>query len=153
MTGIRDADRPLLRALQDNGRISNQDLSDAAAMSTSACWRRMKALEEEGVIEGYTAVLNAAACGLAFHAIVHITLSRHRAEFVEEFLDAIVERSEVMDCFATTGDADYFLRISCADLDAYNDFLENFLFKLSGVANIKTHLVLRQIKQSTRLPV
>lgn len=153
MTEIRDTDRPLLRALQDNGRISNQDLSAAAAMSTSACWRRMKALEEDGVIEGYATLLNADACGLSFHAIVHITLSRHRAEFVEEFLNAIVERSEVMDCFATTGDADYFLRVCCADLDAYNAFLENFLFKLNGVSNIKTHLVLRQIKQSTQLPV
>ncbi len=153
MTLVRDSDRALLRTLQKDGRMSNQDLSAAAAMSTSACWRRMKALEEDGVIERYAAILNADACGLTFHAIVHITLSRHRAEFVEEFLNAIVERSEVMDCFAITGDADYFLRVCCTDLDAYNAFLEHFLFKLNGVANIKTHLVLRRIKQSTQLPL
>ena len=153
MATIQETDKPLLKALQEDGRKSNQDLSEAVAMSPSACWRRVRALEEAGVIEGYSANLNAAACGLSFHAIVHVTLSRHRVENVEEFLSAVVGRDEILDCFATTGDADYHLRVRCADQDAYNHLLDNFLFTLKGVSNIKTHLVLKQVKHRSQLPL
>ena len=150
---IRDTDKPLLRALQANGRISNQELSEAAAMSNSACWRRMKALEDAKVIEGYSTILSAEACGLSFHAVVHVTLSRHRIDIVDDFLNAVLARDEILDCFATSGDADYHLRVRCRDLEAYNQFLEQFLFTLDGVSNIKTHLVLRQIKHSSQFPI
>jgi len=150
---IQAADRQILKALQDDGRISNQDLAERAAMSASACWRRVKALEEGGVIERYTALVNPEAVGLSFHAMVHVVLSRHQASHVESFIQAVMGRAEVLDCFATTGDADYHLRIRCKDLSAYNAFLEEFMFALEGVSTVKTNLILRQLKHETRVEV
>ncbi|PHR22102.1 MAG: AsnC family transcriptional regulator [Hoeflea sp.] len=150
---IQQVDRQLLNALQEDGRISNQDLAERAAMSASACWRRVKALEEGGVIERYTALVNPEAVGLEFHAMVHVVLSRHQAGHVENFIQAVMTRPEVLDCFATTGDSDYHLRIRCRDLAAYNAFLEEFMFSLEGVSTVKTNLILRQLKHETRLVV
>ena len=150
---IQAADRQILTALQQDGRISNQDLAERSAMSASACWRRVKALEETGVIERYTALIDPESVGLSFHAMVHVVLSRHQAGHVEGFIDAVMTRPEVLDCFATTGDADYHLRVRCRDLNAYNAFLEEFMFALEGVSTVKTNLILRQLKHETRLPV
>ena len=152
-TEIQVADRQILTALQEDGRISNQDLAERANMSASACWRRVKALEEGGVIERYTALIDPEAVGLGFHAMVHVVLSRHQAGHVENFIQAVLTRPEVLDCFATTGDADYHLRIRCRDLAAYNEFLEEFMFALEGVSTVKTNLILRQLKHETRLVV
>ncbi len=148
-----EQDLALLRALQEDGRTSNQALADATAMSSSACWRRVRTLEESNVIEGYTALINPDACGLKFHAVLHIVLSRHASGDARAFEEAVLEHPEVLDCFATTGDADYHLRILCKDIEAYNQFLEGFLFSLDGILNVKTNLVLRQIKHQTRLPL
>jgi DNA-binding Lrp family transcriptional regulator len=150
---LEEQDRRLLRELQRNGRISNQDLAEATAMSTSACWRRVRLLEEAGVIRGYAALVDPAACGLNFHAVVHVQLARHEERFVEQFAEAIARRPEVLDCFATTGEADYHLRVLCADLDAYNLFLERFLFRLPGVQSARTNLVLKEVKHEAALPV
>lgn len=152
-TEIQPADRQILKAVQDDGRISNQDLAERAGMSASACWRRVKVLEEGGVIERYTALVNPEAVGLTFHAMVHVVLSRHQAGHVENFIQAVMARPEVLDCFATTGDADYHLRIRCRDLSAYNAFLEEFIFALEGVSTVKTNLILRQLKHETRVEV
>ena len=150
---IQQADRLILEALQQDGRISNQDLAERANMSASACWRRVRALEEGGVIERYTAIVDPEAVGLSFHAMVHVVLSRHQAGHVEAFIKAVMTRPEVLDCFATTGDADYHLRVRCRDLAAYNKFLEDFLFALEGVSTVKTNLILRQLKHETRVEV
>jgi Lrp/AsnC family leucine-responsive transcriptional regulator len=150
---MQPADRQILKALQDDGRISNQDLAERANMSASACWRRVKALEEDGVIERYTALVNPEAVGLNFHAMMHVVLSRHQAGHVENFIQAVMGRPEVLDCFATTGDADYHLRIRCRDLAAYNAFLEDFMFALEGVSTVRTNLILRQLKHETRVEV
>jgi Lrp/AsnC family leucine-responsive transcriptional regulator len=150
---IQPSDRRILMALQQDGRISNQDLAEHAAMSASACWRRVRALEQGGVIERYTALVNPDAIGLNFHAMVHVVLSRHHAGHVATFIDAVLERPEVLDCFATTGDADYHLRVRCRDLAAYNAFLEDFLFALDGVSTVRTNLILRQIKHETSVEV
>lgn len=151
MTALSDSDRRLLRLLQLDGRISNQQLADAAGMSPSACWRRVRALEEAGLIRRYTALVDAGKAGLGFSAIVHVSLTRQTADHVETFVREIVRRPEVLECLATTGEADYHLRVVCDDLSAYNDFLENFLFRLPGIAHVRTNLVLREIKLETAL--
>jgi len=152
-TEMQPGDRQILMALQQDGRISNQDLAERAAMSASACWRRVRALEEAGIITRYTALVDPEKIGLSFHAMVHVVLSRHQAGHVASFIEAALARPEVLDCFATTGDADYHLRIRCQDLSAYNAFLEDFLFALEGVSTVKTNLILRQLKHETRLVV
>ena len=153
MIEITDADRRLLRLLQSDGRMSNQELAEAAGMSTSACWRRVRALEDAGVIHRYAALVDADKVGLSFSAVVHVTLTRQTSEHVETFVRGIERRPEVLECLATTGEADYHLRVVCADLAAYNDFLENFLFRLPGISHVRTNLVLRENKMETGLPV
>ena len=150
---LTEQDRRILALLQADSRIANQELADRVGMSASACWRRVRLLEEEGVIAAYPAVLDATKAGLSFSAIVHVTLMRHEAHPVSAFISRIVERPEVLDCFATTGEADYHLRVVCRDKDAYNAFLEDFLFRLPGIAHVRTNLVLKDIKLSAKLPL
>ena len=146
-------DRKLLATLMANARISNQELAEKAGMSASACWRRVKALEEGGLIRQYVALIDAARAGLSFHAIVHVTLTRHDHRHVDTFIAEVGRRPEVLDCFATTGEADYHLRVLCRDLEAYNRFLEDFLFRRPGIATVRTNLVLKEIKQDSAIPL
>ncbi|TKT83015.1 Lrp/AsnC family transcriptional regulator [Aquamicrobium sp. LC103] len=153
MTKLEEQDRRLLRALQANSRISNQELAETAGMSASACWRRVRTLEEAGVIRRYATILDAPRTGLGFHAVVHVTLTRHDHRHVDTFISEVKRRPEVLDCYATTGEADYHLRVVCEDLDTYNAFLEGFMFRLPGIANVRTNLVLKEIKQESSVPV
>jgi len=147
------SDRRLLRALQAEARSTNQALAETAGLSTSACWRRVRALEEAGVIKGYEALLDAEAAGLGFSAVVQVTLERHEQRQVKDFIAAVALRPEVLECYATTGEADYHLKIVCADKEAYNRFQESFLFTQPGVSQVRTNLILKEIKQTTRLPI
>lgn len=146
-------DRALLRLLQDDCRIPHAELAERVGMSASACWRRVRALEQAGLIRGHVSLLDARAAGLGFSALVQVSLSRHDRSHVETFVARIRERAEVLDCHATTGDADYHLRVVCRDADAYNAFLDDFLFDLPGISRIRTNLVLKEIKHTTRLPI
>ena len=105
------------------------------------------------MIRRYAAILDAARAGQKFHAIAHVSLTRHDHSHVDTFIAEVRRRPEVLDCFATTGEADYHLRVACENLDAYNRFLEGFLFRLPGIANVRTNLVLKDIKQETALPL
>ena len=150
---LTEQDRRLLRMLQQDARIPNQDLARETGMSASACWRRVKALEEAGLISGYVALIAPDMAGFEFSAIVHITLRRHERAHVDQFIEAVSRRPEVLECFATTGEADYHLRVMSPDKDAYNHFLDDFLFRLPGIAQVRTNVVLKEIKVTTRLPL
>jgi len=141
-------DHKLLVLLQQDTRLSNAQLAEQLSISASACWRRVKALEETGVIERYAAVVNPRAMGLDFEAIVHVHLRRHDTQALDRFITAIRRRDEVTECYATTGQADYHLRVLCADIDAYNEFLERFLFAQTAVQSAQTNVVLRRIKEN-----
>jgi len=143
---IEAQDRRILNILQRKGRISNQELADAVNMSSSACWRRVRMLEENGVIKGYGAIIDVNAAGLEFHAILHVMLTRHKPENQRNFVSAVQSRPEVLGCYQTTGDADYHLIIRCHNKEDYNRFLDDTLFRLPGVANVRTNLVLKEIK-------
>lgn len=146
-------ERTILKLLQEDCRISNADLAEQAGLSPSACWRKTRFLEQNGVIEGYRARIAPEAIGLSFQALVHVQLTRHNPEHLKEFITAIETRPEVLDCYATTGQADYHLRVLCHDIAAYNSFLEDFLFRLSAVESAQTNVVLREIKRSLKIPV
>lgn len=150
---LESVDRQLLRLLQDDCRISNAELADKVGLSPSACWRRMRALQESGVIRTYVVVLNTREAGFGFSAITYISLAQHDKKAVEAFTQAIQTRAEVVECFSTTGDADFHLRVVARDADAYNEFLDNFLFTLPGVSRVRTNLILKEIKHTTALPV
>ena len=140
-------DRRLLALLEQDCRLSNAELAERVGMSTSACWRRVRAFEEAGLIERYAAILRPEALGDSFHAIVHVQLTRHDPAHLAEFIRAINTRDEVCECYATTGQADYHLRVRCRDIDAYNRFLEQFRFTMPAVSSAQTNVVLRDVKR------
>ncbi|WP_407177086.1 Lrp/AsnC family transcriptional regulator [Bradyrhizobium sp. STM 3562] len=149
---VEEQDQRILAELQKDGRATNQQLADAVGMSTSACWRRVRALEEAGVIRGYSALIDREQAGFATSAILHVSLERHDAKFVDEFVAQVSRRSEVLECFATTGDADYHLRVVVRDMKAYNDFLDTFMFRLPGIRYVRTNMILKEIKTGVALP-
>lgn len=140
-------DKRILAALTQDSRISNADLADRVGLSASSCWRRVKALEECGIIRNYTIALDDAKQGLGFGAIVHVHLTRHDPDQLDAFIRAVQDRPEIRACYATTGQADYHLHVVCADIEDYNLFLERFLFRIPAVASAQTNVILRTIKQ------
>jgi DNA-binding Lrp family transcriptional regulator len=146
MTSLDERDRRILTLLQQDSRRPGAELADTLGMSASALWRRIRTLEEAGIIERYGAVVNSEQMGLTFQAIVHVHLTRHDPDKLAEFIKAVEKNPLVQECFATTGQADYHLRVLAPDLAAYNRFLENFLFRLPAVASAQTNVVLRTIK-------
>ena len=149
---LDETDRRLLAALQTNGRVTNQDLAAGSGLSSSACWRRVRALEESGIVSGYTALLDREKAGFSTSAILHVSLERHDSRFVEEFVRRVRARPEILDCYATTGDADYHLRVVVRDMAAYNNFLDEFVFRLPGIRQVRTNVVLKEIKHGVALP-
>lgn len=147
MTALSETDIKILSELQKDSRIPNAELADRVGMSTSACWRRVKALEDSGVIERYAIQVSPRKMGLEFHALVHVQLTRHAPDKIVDFIRAVEASPEVKECYATTGQADYHLRVLTKDIDAYNRFLESFLFRLPAVSSAQTNVVLRTIKR------
>lgn len=139
-------DRQLLALLEKDCRLSNAEMAQQVGMSTSACWRRIRVFEEAGLIAGYGARLRPEKLGLAFHAIVHVQLTRHDPANLKRFIEAVTAREEIRMCFATTGAADYHMRVRCTDIEAYNRFLEEFLFTLPAVSSAQTNVILRDLK-------
>lgn len=146
-------ERRILIELQDDARLTNQDLAQRVGLSPSACWRRVKALEESGVILRYAAILDPKKVGLGECVFAHVTLTRHSLAATHEFADAIRNRPEVMECFFTTGDADILMRVATPSVSAYDRFLEDFVFSAPGISQVRSNFALRQIKFETALPL
>jgi DNA-binding Lrp family transcriptional regulator len=146
-------ERRILIELQNDARLTNQELAQRVGLSPSACWRRVKALEEAGVILRYTAILDPKKVGLGECVFAHVTLTRHSLAMTHEFADAIRARPEVMECFFTTGDADILLRVATPSVSAYDKFLEEFVFSAPGISQVRSNFALRQIKFETALPL
>lgn len=150
---LDQTDRKILAALQRQCRLSAQELSEATGISSATCWRRLKALEDSGVILGYRAILNRVKVGLAVTAFVHVTIERQHAKAVAEIEKKIRARPEVLDCHATTGDADFTLRIVARDIADYDRFLQKFLLELPEVRQVRSSFALRDVKETTELPL
>jgi DNA-binding Lrp family transcriptional regulator len=152
MISLDDIDRRILDRLQRDGRLSNADLAQEVGLSPSPCWRRVKALEEAGVIKGYTAQLDAKAVGLSVTVFMSVSLTTQVEKALQAFERAASERPEVMECYLMTGDSDYLLRIVVPDLEAYERFVMDFT-KIVGIAQIRSSLALRTVKQGAALPL
>lgn len=145
-------DRRILAELQTDSRLTMQELADKVGMSSSAVWRRVKSLEEAGIIERYAALVNARKSGFGLASMVHVSLARHEQANVDHFIREVLRHPEVLECFATSGEADFHLRVVVEDIDAYNQFLDDFIFKLPGVSQVRSNIVLKEIKADTALP-
>lgn len=143
----------ILNALQQNGRITITDLAERAGLSPSPCLRRVKLLEERGVIAGYVAVVDQNIVGLAVNVFASIRLERQREEELERFALAVSRWPEVMECYLMTGTRDYLMRIVVSSLAEYERFIKDKLSRLEGVASIESSFALSRVKHTTVVPV
>ena len=150
---LDEIDRRILDVLQNNARIANVDLADRVGVSASPCWRRVREMEESGVIARYVTLVAPAALGLQVSVFVQVTLEKQIEGALEIFEEAVRLRPEVMECYLMTGDADYYLRVVVADLPAYERFLMDHLTRVPGIANIRSSFALKQVKYTTALPL
>ncbi len=145
-----DTDRKILRELAQDSSLSNQDLAARVNLSPSPCLRRVRALEAAGVIRGYVAVIDGATLGAGFVAYVEVRLERQSEAFSLRFETAALARREVIDCAFVTGDYDYLLKIAVADLEDFHRFLTQVLTRIEGVANTRTIIPVKRIKEGGR---
>ena len=147
-------DRRILEELQKDGRISNQELAERIGLSPSPCLRRVRALEESGLITGYRALLDARKLGLDLMALIHISMDRHTPERFANFEERISALPEVLECLLVTGqDADYQLKVVVADMDAFQQLLLEKITRIEGVTGVHSSFVLRRVVDKTALPV
>ena len=147
-------DRRILEELQRNGRISNQELAERIGLSPSPCLRRVRALEESGLIAGYRAMLDAKQLGLSLTALIHISMDRHTPERFANFEQTVTGMPEVMECLLITGqEADYQLKVVVKDLDAFQALLLEKITRIEGVSGVHSSFVLRKVVDRTALPL
>ena len=146
-------DRSLLAELQRDGRLSNRELAERVHLSESACLRRVRALEEAGVIDRYAAVVSQNKVGLPGNVFVSITLNRQDQTDLSAFEDAVKRVPEVMECYLMTGPQDYLLRVVVSDPSDFERVHSQHLTRLPGVARVQSSFALRTVRKSDELPV
>ena len=150
---LDDRDRAILRLLQEDRRKTNAELAEQVSLSVSACIRRVRALEENGYITGYAAVLDEARLGLAGVAFVLITLDQQGHGFLDRFEAAVMRHPEILECYLLAGSADYLVRVAYADASDFERLHRTILTQLPGVARVHSTLTLRKVKRTTSYPV
>jgi len=146
-------DRAILRHLQRDGRMSNVDLSGAVSLSESACLRRVRALEELGLIDRYVALLDQKHAGLSGNVFVHIGLHREEQSELAAFETAVQDIPEVMECYLMTGEFDYLLRVVVSDMADFERLHNESLTRLPGVARVNSSVAIRTVRKTTELPL
>lgn len=147
-------DQHILELLQQDARLNNQDLAERIGLSPSPCLRRVRALEESGLIVGYRALLDAKKLGLTLMALIHISMDRHTPERFANFEAAVSVLPEVLECLLITGqDADYQLKVLVRDMDHYQALLLNQITRIEGVTGVHSSFVLRRVVSKTALAV
>lgn len=145
-------DRQIIRTLQRDGRMTNQDLAEAVNLSPSPCLRRIRNLEAKGVIQGYSADVDAAAYGMPITVFVRIRLERHNETDVKNFERQVRLIDDVLECHVMTGAMDYQLRVLVPGLEAYEDFIRNRIHPIGGIASIDTSFVYGTVKKTAVFP-
>ncbi|MBX9709928.1 MAG: Lrp/AsnC family transcriptional regulator [Xanthobacteraceae bacterium] len=153
MSRLDPIDRKILSILQKDSRVTMQDLAERVGLSVSPCHRRVKLLEESGVITRYSAMVDQKSLGLHVSVFISIKLERQKEEDLDRFAKAISGWSEVLECYLMTGNRDYLLRVVAADLASYETFLKTKLTRFNGIASIESSFALSQVKYSISLPV
>lgn len=146
-------DKTIIQALQKNGRIQNNDLAKEIGLSPSSCLRRVKILEEAGVIQNYTTVVDPQKIGLQLILFSRIWLVGQDAETIDTFIEAMKELPQVMECYIILGECDAMLKVVVTDLESYRKFQSAHLTKKNGITSVKTDLPSQIIKQSFQLPL
>lgn len=146
-------DSKILAALQQDGRTTNQTLADGIGMSASPCWRRVRQLEEHKVIQGYRAVLDRRKIGLGVLVFVRVTIDRHSEVEARKFEQEVMALEDVVACYSIGGDADFLLQVVSRDLDTFADFAMSVIRRLTGIKEMQSMFVLKEIKPFMEYPV
>jgi DNA-binding Lrp family transcriptional regulator len=146
-------DRKILEALQDNARLSSAELADLVALTPSPCWRRVKRLEEEGIISAYQARLDSRRLGYEVMAFVFITLDKNQTQYIQEFEQAVLGIPQILACHRVSGRYDHQLTVVAEDLESYGLFAEKFINGLPSVKEVYTSFVLKEVKAPTNPPL
>jgi Lrp/AsnC family transcriptional regulator, leucine-responsive regulatory protein len=143
----------LLAELQRDARQTVQQLAAAAGLSSTPCWKRVKDMEAAGIIRGYTALVDRERVGLALCVLAEVNLTRHNEDDVRRFEQAVAACPPIVSCYATTGQADYVVKVLVPDIKRYESFLHDTVFKLPGVTHVRSSVVLKEVKSESRLPL
>ncbi len=143
----------ILEALQADARLSTQALAEKVGLSATPVWRRVKDMEDRGVIRAHVALVDREKIGLSILVLANVSLVRHSEGAVEQFERLVATQREIIECHAITGEADYVIKVVAADMKAYDLFLQQNIFKLPGVSSVRSNVVLREVKYETALPV
>jgi Lrp/AsnC family transcriptional regulator len=146
------SDRKLLAALQTDSGLSQIELADRSGLSRTSVWRRIRELEEAGVIEGRVALLSSKALGLQIHVLLSVSMVQHSDAVRQSFESHVEGLSEVMNCFSVSGERDYVLQIISRDMESYNDFLNTKILHHDSVRSASSSFALRRVKYTTELP-
>lgn len=147
------ATKQILEALQADGRQSTQQLAEKVGLSATPVWRRVKELEDSGVIRRHVALVDREKLGLNICVLANVSLVRHSEGAVENFERLVRASREIIECHGITGEADYVIKVVVPDMKAYDQFLQSQIFKVPGVASVRSNVVLREVKYETALPV
>jgi len=150
---LDDTDWRILAALQDDARISNSDLAKKVYLSPSPCLRRVRDLEQAGLIQRYVTLLDPLKLGLTVSVFIQVRLEKQMRGALDTFENSVLAREEVMECYLMTGDADYLLRVVVPDMQSLERFIVDYLAKIPGVSNIRSSFALKQVKYKTALPL
>ncbi len=153
MVSLDAFDLKILRALQDDGRLTNQELADIAGLSASQCSRRRMRLEEEKVIAGYRAELASEALGFGVIAFIQITLATHSPDNAKKFRALVNRIDDIQEAYSLTGDADYVLKAVLRDLKSLAEIVNDVLMPHPSVAHVRSSIVLDRLKESGKLPL
>jgi DNA-binding Lrp family transcriptional regulator len=153
MDALDKQDLILLSELQRDSRQTVQQLAEAAGLSSTPAWKRIKDMEASGVVRGYTALVDREKVGLSLAVLAEINLTRHNEDDVRRFEREVSACPPIVSCYATTGQADYVIKVLVPDIKAYESFLHEVLFKLPGVTHVRSSVVLKEIKSDARLPL
>lgn len=146
-------DRKILTALQLDGRLSNVELAKKVGLSASPCLERVKRLEQQGYITGYTATVDASKLGAAMLVFVEITLSKTSVDIFSEFSTAVQILDDIQECHLVSGNFDFLLKARVADMSSYRKLLGDTLLRLPGVSESRTYVVMEEVKHSSRIKI
>ncbi|WP_380874115.1 AsnC family transcriptional regulator [Sphingomonas sp. DBB INV C78] len=150
---LNESDRRILREVQKDGRITNQELASRCGLSASACLDRLRRLREQGYITGFTALLNPAKLDRSLMMFIEVLLDRTTRETIKDFATAVIALPEVLECHMVAGGFDYLIKVRVRDMVAYRNFLAETLVQMPGVRETRTYAVLEEVKNEVALPI
>lgn len=153
MEGLDQTDIRMLKALQENGKLTTKELADRVHLSPTPTFERQKRLEREGYIEKYVALVDSHKVGNSIVLWCNIRLKQHTHDYIQEFMDAVQEIDEITDCYNTSGDYDFLIKIHVRDMKAYQDFMLNKLGRMHCLGSLNSVFVIGEVKHTTAVPV